>query len=241
MKELKAIIFDMGGTLIEFERLPWSLMQIAEVNEIYAFLSRRNGSVPSLKLFHDAYRELWKEARDISLSVHKELDLGAFLAGLCTRVGIETNGELVQKLVETHYAPVRRELTVYPDVVETLESLRTRGYKLALLSNTMWPREFHEADLERFGLTEFFKVRLFSSDFPQRKPHPAIFFAAAEALGVPAENAAYVGDFPERDVVGAHNAGMKAILKYHPLRTIPPSIVPDVSIRQVAELLDLLP
>jgi len=241
LKELKAIIFDMGGTLIEFERLPWSLMQIAEVNEIYAFLSRRNGSVPSLKLFHDAYRELWKEARDISLSVHKELDLGAFLAGLCTRVGIETNDELVQKLVETHYAPVRRELTVYPDVVETLESLRTRGYKLALLSNTMWPRQFHEADLDRFGLTEFFKVRFFSSDFPLRKPHPAIFLAATKALGVSTEEAAYVGDFPERDIVGAQAAGMKGILKYHPLRKIPNSIVPDRSISNLWDLLDILP
>jgi len=241
LKGLKAVIFDMGGTLIEFERLPWSLMQIAEVNEIYAFLMRRNGAMPSLKLFHDTYREMWKKARDRSLSTHVELHLGTFLAELCTRLGIETDDELVRKLVETHYAPVRRELAVYPDVVETLESLRARGYKLALLSNTMWPREFHEADLEMFGLTDFFKVRFFSSDFPRRKPHPAIFLAATEALGVSTEHAVYVGDFPERDVVGAHNAGMKAILKHHPLRTVAPSIVADASIRELSELLDILP
>jgi len=241
LNDVRAAIFDMGGTLIEFERLPWSLMQIAEVNEMYAFLSKRNGTVPSLKLFSDTYGELWKEARDNSISSRKELDLGTFLGLVCSRVGIETDDRLLQALVETHYAPVRRELTVYPDVTETLETLRTRGYKLALLSNTMWPREFHEADLDRFGLDEFFKVRFFSSDFPCRKPHPAIFLAAAEALDVPAENAIYVGDFPERDIVGAQAAGMKGILKYHPLRKVPSSIVPDISIRRLRDLLDLLP
>ncbi len=241
LKNVRAVIFDMGGTLIEFERLPWSLMQIAEINEMYAFLSRRNGAMPSLKLFADTYRDLWKEERDSSISSRKELDLGAFLARVCSRVQIETDDALVRALVETHYAPVRRELIVYPDVLETLDTLRTRGYKLALLSNTMWPREFHEADLERFGLDEFFKVRFFSSDSPWRKPHPAIFLAVAEALDVPAENAVYVGDFPERDVVGAQAAGMKGILKYHPLRKIPSSIVPDVSIRSAKELLDLMP
>jgi len=241
LKNVRAVIFDMGGTLIEFERLPWSLMQVAEVNELYAFLTKRNGAMPSLKLFGDTYRELWKEERDNSISNRKELDLGAFLSRVCSRVGIEADDRLVRALVETHYAPVRRELTVYPDVIETLDILRTRGYKLALLSNTMWPREFHEADLERFGLDEFFKVRFFSSDFPCRKPHPAIFHAAAEALDVPAENAVYVGDFPERDIVGAQAAGMKGILKYHPLRKIPSSIVPDVSIRRIGDLLKLLP
>ena len=240
LKDVGAVIFDMGGTLIEFERLPWSLMQIVEVNELYAFLSKRNGTVPSLKVFSDAYGELWKEARDNSISNRKELDLGVLLGSVCSRVGIETNDQLVRALVETHYAPVRRELTVYPDVTETLKTLQTRGYKLALLSNTMWPREFHEADLDRFGLDEFFKVRFFSSDFPCRKPHPGIFLAAAEALDVPAENAVYVGDFPERDIVGAQAAGMKGILKYHPLRKIPSSIVADISIRCIADLLNLL-
>ena len=241
LDNVKAMIFDMGGTLIEFERLPWSLMQIVEVNELYAFLSKRNGTVPSLKLFADSYRELWKEARDTSISDRKELDLGVFLGNVCSRVGIETDDQLLRALVETHYAPVRRELTVYPDVTETLDTLRTRGYRLGLLSNTMWPREFHDADLERFGLDRFFKVRFYSSDFPCRKPHPEIFLAAAEALGVPAENAVYVGDFPERDIVGAQAAGMKGILKYHPLRKISSSIVPDVSIRRIGDLLDLMP
>jgi len=118
--------------------------------------------------------------------------------------------------------------------------LRARGFKIGLLSNTMWPREFHEADLDKFGLSHLFDTKFFSSDFPWRKPHPAIFLAALEALDVPPENAAYVGDFPERDVVGAKAAGMTAILKYHPLRELSSTIVPDVSIRDVADLLDLL-
>jgi len=241
VKELQAIIFDMGGTLIEFERSPWDLTQLAEINEMYAFLARRNGSVPSLTVFRHAYKELWNKARDISISSCRELDLGALLENVCLRTGIEPDDQLVQELVRVHYAPVRRQLTLYPDVMATLETMRARGYKMALLSNTMWPRAFHEADLEKFQLLSFFDVRFFSSDFPFRKPHPAIFHAAAEALGVPPENSAYVGDFPERDVVGAHNAGMKAILKYHPLRTVPPSVVPDICIREVRDLLDLLP
>ena len=75
---------------------------------------------------------------------------------------------------------------------------------------------------------------------PDHHGYIARMSAALEALGVPPENAVYVGDFPERDVVGAKAAGMKAILKYHPLRELSPAIVPDASIRRVAELLNLL-
>jgi putative hydrolase of the HAD superfamily len=240
VKDVKAIVFDMGGTLIEFERAPWNLLQIMEVNEIYAFLTKRNGKMPSLKLFREVYRERWAEARDKSITRHKELDLAGFLKSLCSGVGMETDDELVEALLQVHYAPVRRELTLYPDSIATLEALRARGFKIGLLSNTMWPREFHEADLDKFGLSHLFDTKFFSSDFPWRKPHPAIFLAALEALDVTPENAAYVGDFPERDVVGAKAAGMTAILKYHPLRELSSTIVPDVSIRDVADLLDLL-
>jgi len=241
VQQIEAVIFDMGGTLIEFEHAPWNLTQIVEINEMYAFLARRNGDLPTLVAFRNAYKELWDQVRETSISSCRELDLGALLKEVCARTGIEADDELTQDLIRVHYAPVRRQLTMYPDVLETLETLRRRGYKLGLLSNTMWPRAFHEADLKKFDLDRCFAAMFFSSDFPCRKPHPAIFLATAQALGVSAEKTAYIGDYPERDIVGAKAAGMKAILKYHHRRTVPPSIVPDTTIRSVAELLNLLP
>ena len=86
------------------------------------------------------------------------MDLKGFLEDVCRESGVQVDDEIGERLLEVHYAPVRRRLTLYSGTRETLRELRARGYRLGLLSNTMWPREFHEEDLREFGIAEFFEA-----------------------------------------------------------------------------------
>jgi putative hydrolase of the HAD superfamily len=61
-------------------------------------------------------------------------------------------------------------------------------------------------------LREYFDVVIDSSVFGTEKPDPAIFRAALEALDVAPEEALFVGDLYDVDVVGARAAGMEAVL-----------------------------
>ena len=73
-----------------------------------------------------------------------------------------------------------------PDAAPVLTALRDRGLKIGLLSNTHWPRAFHEHFLERDGLAPLIDVRCYTSELDWIKPHPEVFRHVAERLDVDA-------------------------------------------------------
>jgi HAD superfamily hydrolase (TIGR01549 family) len=94
---------------------------------------------------------------------------------------------------------------LYEDAPPVLEELRAQGLKLGLVSNT-------GRDLERFVAHHRLQVdaAIGSGAFGRTKPHPTIFRAVLELLGVEPAHAAMVGDSPEDDIVGARAAGIEA-------------------------------
>ena len=95
------------------------------------------------------------------------------------------------------------------DAPETLQALRGRGYRLAVVSN---------ADgrvrglLEETGLSGYFEFVVDSAEVGVEKPNPRIFHAATGRLDLPPSACAYVGDIYEIDILGARGAGLEAIL-----------------------------
>jgi HAD superfamily hydrolase (TIGR01509 family) len=96
-----------------------------------------------------------------------------------------------------------------PGTAEALDRLRRAGLRLAVVSNS--DGRVEEA-LEAAGIRDRFEVVLDSALVGVEKPDPAIFRAALSALGVAPEEALYVGDLYEVDVLGARAAGMEAML-----------------------------
>jgi HAD superfamily hydrolase (TIGR01549 family) len=96
---------------------------------------------------------------------------------------------------------------LYEDTPPVLAALREHGLKIGLVSNT-------GRDLDAFIAHHKLDVdaAVSSGAHGKTKPHPAIFQAALEQLGVTAEEAAMVGDSPEDDVDGAKALGMRAFL-----------------------------
>ena len=92
---------------------------------------------------------------------------------------------------------------------EALDRLRAGGLRLGVVSNS--DGRVEEA-LIAAGLRDCFDVVLDSALVGVEKPDPAIFRAALDALGVAPDEALYVGDLYDVDVVGARAAGMEAVL-----------------------------
>jgi putative hydrolase of the HAD superfamily len=92
---------------------------------------------------------------------------------------------------------------LYEDALPVLEELRARDLKLGLVSNT-------GRDLDRFVAHHRLDVdaALGSGAFGRTKPHPTIFRAVLERLGVEPGDAVMVGDSPEDDVEGARASGI---------------------------------
>ena len=96
---------------------------------------------------------------------------------------------------------------LFEDTLPVLAELRAHGLKIGLVSNT-------GRDLVAFVAHHALDVdaALGSATHGKTKPHPTIFQAALDELGVSAEEAAMVGDSPEDDIEGARALGMRAFL-----------------------------
>jgi putative hydrolase of the HAD superfamily len=121
------------------------------------------------------------------------------------------------------------------DTHDALGRLKRAGLRLGVVSNS--DGRVEEA-LAAAGLTQYFDVIVDSTVAGVEKPDPAIFRAALDALGVPPEEALYVGDMYEVDVVGANAAGMPAVLIVPPGAPRPPGCAAIGSLRELAD--DLL-
>ena len=108
------------------------------------------------------------------------------------------------------YNDYRRDyLELWPGALELLAALRARGCKLAMITNGM--AETHRDKIALLRLEDAFDEIFIADEVGMVKPDVRLFRLAAERLGVAAERCAMVGDRYDRDVAGAHEAGMLTV------------------------------
>jgi HAD superfamily hydrolase (TIGR01509 family) len=240
MSTIQAVIFDLGGTLVDWP--DWDTAaedRWASAHDYYR--AQAGGAGPSRGDFVAAMRsaelEHWKR-------VEQEYWSGppnSLVAQGFAKLGYEA-AELDQMLVLDGYArAVSGWAVVYPDSRATLLELRARGLALGLLSNTWWAAAWHNADLAAHGLDALLDVAVYTSDLPHSKPHPLAFAEVTGRLGVEPEACVMIGDRPIDDVQGALNAGMRAVFKTNRApRPVPHGIVPTATIENLGELPPLI-
>jgi putative hydrolase of the HAD superfamily len=196
---LKAVLFDVDFTL--FRPGP----------ELGPEGYRRVGERHGLSLDPERYAEariasIEKLSRERDL-VHDEEVWIAFTEEIVLGMGGYAEGAR-ECAVDMVRAWERHEnFSLYEDALPVLDELRRHGLRLGLVSNG-------QRDLEEFAVHHGLEVDVVvgSKAHGRIKPHPSIFVAALQALGVRAEEAAMVGDSYEDDIEGARSLGMRAFL-----------------------------
>jgi len=124
-------------------------------------------------------------------------------------------GKMSESTLEQYFAEIfaffrkKEAWRVYPDTRPSLETLRRRGYRLGIVSNSDSRLEDVLAALD---LNSFFDRVTVSGPTGAAKPDPAIFHKSLEAMRVPASRALHAGDSMDEDVKGALRAGLAAVL-----------------------------
>ena len=225
---VEAVIFDWGGTLT-----PWRSIDPAEEWRSVARLAVPDRVEEATAALMAAAEAAWARSRDEHRS--------ATLAEICA---------LAQVAVEdTHLAGYREfwEHATFTDddVLPLFSRFKVEGLKVGVLSNTVWPRQWHEDIFERDGVLDMLDGAVYSSEIPWTKPSPEAFEAAMAAVGVeePAR-CVFVGDRLFDDIWGASNAGMRTILVPH--SDIPAGQVghtagePDAVVERLSEVHDVV-
>ena len=191
---IKAVIFDLDNTLLDFISMKESAVSSAVHAMIEAGLDIDEKS--SYERIITLYQETGWENQQI---------FDIFLK--------EKTGEVDNKYLAAAIVSYRRAreatLRLYPDVQRTLNVLAKMGLKLAVVSDApsreAWMRIYY------LNLHHVFDLVLTFDDVGERKPSPKGFEMALEKLGIKTDEVLMIGDWPERDVVGASKLGIKTI------------------------------
>jgi len=218
---IKGIIFDLGSTLIEFESRSWDEMTDEGQRLAYDHLIASDHSLPDYESFNDRLEEIKNQYRAAAAESLVEWCALDAWRKLLLQLGLENPEEQSRRSIDLFYNVVRDGVVLCEGALVTLQALKREGYKVGLISNTIFPRWSHEVDLDNFGLTPYIDFRIYSSEFGYRKPHLSIFEAGLEKIGLPANETIYVGDRYIEDVEGPMKAGMSAVLKYREGRDYP--------------------
>lgn len=222
---VKAITFDIGGTLAEGD-----LDKKAFASMVIEYLSGLGFKV-SRKAYKRSLGLAMRKLQAVRAS-GREMDFNSFYSLVLSGIGVSPDEELLSDLRALYFRCFRSELI--PGAEDVIKAL-SEEYIIGVVSNalTEWPRVF----LEAVGLAEYFSFIIVSCDVGWRKPHRAIFELALSKLGLPANQVAHVGDSPHEDLLGAKEIGMKAVLVLGPgaqLELL--GVEPDATLRHIKEL-----
>ena len=222
---VEAVIFDWGGTLT-----PWHSVDHVELwNGVCAPHFPADRAAASAAAIQLAERELWlaAEREHRSATMEQVFELAGVIA--------------TEDLLASYSAAWEPHTFTDPEASNVLRCLRTAGIKIGVLSNTMWPRSWHEEVFRRDGLLDLIDGAVYSSEISWTKPHPEAFRAAMLAVGVTEPSACvFIGDRPYDDVHGAKSIGMRAVLIPHSEVPAFDAAEPDAVISRLSELPGLI-
>ena len=191
--DISAVIFDFGGVIItpitrQIGMIAEGLgCSAAELHHVMMGPQFESGDHPWHRL----------ERGEIPMEV-----LQGMLEPIAAEAGMSFRGDEVEKIL----APGMYELNTF--VIEKISELRGRGYKTALLSNSI--REFRPK-LEEDVPPRLFDAYIDSSHVGMRKPEPEIFHHTLGALGLDDASAAVFLDDFAGNLAGATAVGLRTI------------------------------
>jgi putative hydrolase of the HAD superfamily len=193
-EKIRAILFDVDNTLIDFMKMKRECCEAAISAMIDAGLEMSKKD--ALKLLYELYEIHGIESQRIFQKFTK-------------KVYGKENYKLISHAVLAYRKMRESYLVPYANVITTLIELKKQGYLLAIVSDApimeAWIR------IASLKLDDFFEVIITKADARKQKTYTAPFKLAIKKLGIKPEETAMVGDRIDRDVNTAKKLGIRTI------------------------------
>lgn len=206
----KAITFDFWQTLYADTLENWKQRQAIRVDNCYKYLTNQGYSCEVSEIetgMDDAYNVAmtrWHQHRGVSVET-------------CMMKFAETLNLLLD---DTQIASLivclgKAFLASPPILISNIKpvlALLSKDYPLGIISDSaLTPGSYARKLMERDGILQYFSAFTFSDETEHTKPEVVQFYATLEELNAEPREAVHIGDIVRTDIVGAKNAGMKAI------------------------------
>lgn len=197
--DVKAVLFDLGGTLVKTASPPEIIGRILAKYHI-------KRDVRDIALAHEnAEKSMAPE--DYTLPYY-DFWIKWNIKILASLRIYENADFLARVLVDEWWDNANVE--PYQDAEEALTGLRSIGMKIGIITNA-FEKDIEEI-LARVSLPRVFDIKVGIDTVGKPKPNPEIFRHALGLLKIQPNEAIFVGDDPEKDYYGALRAGLRAIL-----------------------------
>jgi HAD superfamily hydrolase (TIGR01509 family) len=232
MAALRALLVDVGGTLVnDATWLPKDRYDALRLRRLAEAMGGRRPWFDALVGYDFIESDATSYEQRTAEQVTDYLD----------SQGAVATPQEVEAICRACAMPLHEVVELEEHAEAALRAARALGLRMAICSNTLWRDDADSRrDWEAFGLGDTFDAHVTSHSTGYAKPHPAIFQRCFDALGVYAQEAAIVGDRPERDIAGARAVGMRAIWKRPHDFVGPPDPAPDAEITCLDELAPIL-
>ena len=220
---IKAVIFDIDNTLLDFMKMKSD--SISSAIDGMISVGMNIDKEKSSKEIYDIYETKGYE--------HQEV----FNEFIINKTGAINYKFLAAAIVE--YKKTKElSLDVYNDVMPTLEKLNTMNLKLGIVSDA--PSREAWIRLYTLNLHDKFEQVVTFNDTGHHKPSKEPFLKISERLDTPLNECIMVGDWPDRDIKGAKEVGMKtAFAKYGSTQDINNSGA-DYDLNSISELVGII-
>lgn len=201
---IRAVLFDWGGTIVRDDTLV-----VATPCASVAYYARQT--------LHLALRdEVFERAFEAALpeytpgSTTKAVSIYPVLVDTFAALGWTIDGTHISRCAQLFFDETTQD--VHDDARALLASLKYRGYRVGVVTNSIFPGELFEPRLAELGLAGYVDAVVSSADVGWSKPDPRPYVATLERLGIEPQEALFIGDRLDTDIAGARAAGLRAVL-----------------------------
>ena len=196
--EISTVMFDLGDTL--FEPLHSSFVR-KNLNAVAATVEFDAGSHELLSEFRSTRTRIERELSDSNSTfyLHREF-IGKVVTALFATLDCPIEDETIEQFCDAQRDAVVANLRPRSDCAQTLESLRSFGYRLAIVSNI--DDEWLEPIGKKWNLERMVDQILSSEQARSCKPDSSIFLHACRMIEVLPHEVVFVGDSFVNDVKG---------------------------------------
>ena len=232
---LKAVLFDLGGTLVDFDKDGLQLGRKA----LYEFLLQKQYAVLPDRVVQIA-KEVWETYTLFADQTMIEVNFPRLMQSILYQLQIEDYAEttLIGDAIKAFYGPIIEGSYLLQGASQLLLTLQANGLKLGLVTDNE-SEVFHNGLLSKYDFEHVFDSIVVSYKLGIKKPHKMMYLKCLEALQINPAEALFIEDKPIHDISGAKNIGLPCVwMKRKEYIHVP--IVPDWTIESLQQLKDLL-
>ena len=237
INNLKVVFFDMGNTLLHFHNVKSDDdKDRAGIKYLTSYLKQFNSEI-TFEEVKNSFFDKWNSIMPLRKLHNTEYPVENYLNKFLEKYDVVLNKEACIDAMDMFYKEYRDYVFIEDDVYNTLEVIKSRGYKIGVISNSCLYDEVMINCFKKIDIDKFIDSYTFSYYLKVSKPKEEIFKIALNKMNITPNEAIMIGDNLKSDVYPSKALGLNGVWFNKDNVVNDTEIKPDIEISKIHEIL----